>query len=108
MAQKDMLKIALVIALSASASTAFATSQIISSAITIGNSSFSPSTMVTITAAASSSAYSIFASHTNGNRLYWGGSTNSRVYYSTKDTTSTAPAAATTDDKSATAGWSSL
>jgi hypothetical protein len=109
MAHKDLMKIALVLTIAASACTANAGVQTITGSITIGTSSFSPSTNVTLTAAAGSAAYSIYASHINGSRLYWGGSANSRIYWNTKAIgTSTAQGANSTDDMSTNNAWSSL
>jgi hypothetical protein len=107
MAHKDLLKIALVLTITASAGSAFG-AKVITSSTVLGNSSFSPSTMVKLDVASGSSNYSLYAQHTNGNRVFWGGSADSRVYYSTKnpgDITDESGVSAT-DNKPA--NWSSL
>jgi hypothetical protein len=108
MTHKDLLlKVALVLTLAASAGSAFAATATITSATTVGNNSFSPSTKVQIVAASAAGSYSIQACHLNGDRMFWTGSSDSRIYYNTKSTGSYSSTGINATD-SAYTSWSSL
>ena len=82
MSSKDLLKLSLVLILVASAGNAHANSSI-TTTTAIGNSSFSPSSKVTIQADSNGTQYAAFSMHASGNRAYWGTNSDPKLYYGT-------------------------
>jgi hypothetical protein len=106
MSAKDLLKIALVVTLVASAGNAFASSTIDTATSIIGG-SFTPSANVTLHVASGTSSYAADSAHLSGNRIYFGNNSDSKIYYSTKVTGSTATLSVTST-MGASSSWSSL
>jgi hypothetical protein len=107
MSAKDLLKIALVVTLVASAGTAFAAGSTIDGATSIIGGSFTPSANVTLHVASGTSSYAADSSHLSGNRIYFGNNSDSKIYYSTKNAGATSELGVTST-MGASAGWSSL
>lgn len=112
MARPTIMKVALIIALTMAAGTAYAGSTVITSVTSVGASSFTPSNNVEVGVASDGSAYSANAKHSKGNRIIAFSSTDSKLYYSTSTTdlvgaSLTAPAAASTYSTMP-SGWISM
>ena len=108
MSSKDLMKLALVVILVASAGTASAAGSTITGQVAIGTGgSFAPSANVTIHIFSGSSSYAADSSHLSGNRIYFGNNSDPKMYYSTKDTGSTATLVSSSTDQ-ASSSWSSL
>ncbi len=119
MARPTMLKLALVIALTMAASSAFAATAFRGANNDIGGSSFSASNKVTVVAATDGTNsttydgqnYSIRAYHSAGDKVIAGKSGDSRIYFATTTpgNGSALSGAATGDDYAGSAGtWSSM
>jgi hypothetical protein len=111
MARPTLMKLALVIALTIAAGTAYGASQI-SNTTAVGASSFSPSNNVTIGVASVVTEYSTNAKHLNGDRVIAIYSGDPKIYYSSgaqTGSTVAAPAASNTySNLSTTSGWNSM
>jgi hypothetical protein len=106
MKHKDLLKIALVLTMVASAGTAFASCTITTSTL-MGGGTFSPSSNVSISVASSISSYSAYSQHLNGNRYYWACNSDPKLYYNTKNAGTTISVTPNSTD-TAPSGFSSL
>ncbi len=111
MVRPTIMKIALVIALTMAAGSAYASSTI-TTVTGLGASSFTPSNNVQIGVASSDSMYSANSKHLNGDRIIAFVSTDSKLYYSsgaTVGSTVAAPSASNSNSNlSATSGWNSM
>lgn len=111
MARPTIMKIALVIALTIAAGSAYASSQL-SSATAVGATSFTPSNNVTIGVASGNSEFSANSKHLNGDRIIAFTSTDSKLYFSSGATVGTTVGAPTASNSysalSSTTGWNSL
>lgn len=111
MARPTIMKIALIIALTMAAGSAYA-SDTITAARAVGASSFTPSNNVGVGVASADSAYSAHAKHLNGDRIVAFNSTDSKLYFSSGasvGSTVAAPAASNTYSAlSTTSGWKSM
>jgi hypothetical protein len=111
MARPTLMKLALVIALTIAAGTAYASS-VISVTTPVGASSFAPSNNVSIGVVSTISLYAANSKHLNGDREIAFTSTDSRLYYSSGCPVAspvTAPGAATDYSTiSGMTGWNSM
>jgi hypothetical protein len=111
MARKDCLKIALVIALTIAAGSAYASSQI-TAGVAMGGGSFAPSNNVTIGVASTAGGYSVNSKHFNGDRVIGGCNTDPKMYFSSGAAVAHTVAAPAASDSytglSTTTGWTSL
>jgi len=105
------MKLALVIALTIAAGTAYGSSQL-SVTSAVGATSFAPSNNVTVGVASAASMYSANAKHLNGDRIIAFVSTDSKLYYSSGAPVGSTVAAPGASDSytnlSATTGWNSM
>lgn len=106
MARKDYMKLALVIALVASATSAYAVSTITSS-MALGGGSFSPSNKVTIVVNSTTTAYAATSQHAAGDRQIATNSQEPKIWYKTVTVGKDAAAIATSDVLDSNA-WTSL
>lgn len=112
MARPTLMKLALVIALTMAAGTAFAAGTNITATTAVGNSSFSPSNNVTIGCASSNTDYSVYSKHLNGDRVMGIYSADPKIYYSISaaGTTVSAPSASNANNamSASSSGWTSM
>lgn len=107
MARPTIMKIALIIALTMAAGSAHAS--VISSAVQIGVSSFTPSNNVSIGVKSDAAAYSAHAKHSGGNRYVAFSSADAKLYFSTVEpTTAFADVAASSTYLTMPSGWTSM
>jgi hypothetical protein len=105
---KNMLKICFVIALTMSSISAYGASTI-SSSISMGGGSFSPSNKVSIYVAASGSSYAAYSKHTAGDRVIGCNSSDPKMFYKTTTISSNPPISSiTSSDAFDTTNWTSL
>lgn len=111
MAKSNLIKIALVVALTMVAGSAYASSNI-TGIQAIGSGSFVPSNNVQVGVAAADSMFSAHAKHLNGDRIIAMVSTDAKLYFSSGasvGSTVAAPAASNTySNLSGTTGWKSM
>lgn len=112
MSNKSLFKLCLVVALTLSAASAFATATTISGTVVIGGGTFSPSNKVSITydagpTAGAATGYAARSKHAAGNRVMATNNTDPKMYYSEVNVTLAIPATASTDTFGGTA-WTSM
>ena len=111
MARPTVMKIALVIALTMAAGSAYASSTI-TTATAVGASSFTPSNNVGIGVASGNSQFSAHAKHLNGDRIIAFTSTDSKLYFSSGATVGATVAPPSSSNSysalSTTSGWTSM
>jgi len=111
MARPTLMKLALVIALTIAAGTAYGASQL-SNTTAVGASSFAPSNNVTVGVSAIAQEYSANAKHLNGDRIIAIYSGDPKIYFSSGapvGSTVAAPSASNTYSAlSTTSGWNSM
>jgi hypothetical protein len=91
-----MFKICLVLSLSMAASSAFASASITSS-ITMGGGTYSPSKSVNVGVNSNATNYSAQSGHFNGDRTIGTNNTDPKIYWTTKATGTSAPAPGATN-----------
>ncbi|MDU0458557.1 MAG: hypothetical protein RW306_07445 [Geobacteraceae bacterium] len=107
MARKDYMKLALVIALTMAAATAYAGATTITSSLMLGGGSYSPSNKVTITADSTATSYAAKSQHQAGDRVVATNNQDPKMWYKTV-AVGTAVEAAATSDVLDTSSWTSM
>lgn len=103
---KNLFKICFVIALTTCAASAYGASTI-TSAITLGGGTFSPSNKVTITVNSTITQYTAKSQHSQGDRVIATNNTDPKLWFKTVAVGTAAEAASTTDVLSS-AAWTSM
>jgi len=107
MARKDIMKLAIVIALTMAAVSAFGGDTTITSPLLLGGGSYSPSNKVTITCDSTSTAYTAKSQHSSGDRVVATNSQDPKMWFKTVAVGTAAEAASTSDVLSSSA-WTSM
>ncbi len=105
---KNLLKICLVIALTAAAAGSAQAASTIQSALTIGGGTFSPSNKVMMSVDSSVSAYTAKSRHQNGDRLMATNNADPKMYWKTVATGQTTIEASATSETMGGSSWTSL
>lgn len=102
-----MFKVCMVLSLTMAASSAFATCNITSS-ITMGGGTYSPSKSVNVQVISNATNYTAQSGHANGDRIIGTNNTDPKLYWTTKATGSAATAPTVTNYDYAGNSWTSL